>query len=329
VSLPADQAAQAAGVLAPALADEPVAETPRARLLRRFRHNRAAMVGLGFVLFVVIVAVLSPWITPKDPNATDTAHLSSGPSSLHWLGTDSTGRDLLSRAMVGARASMEVGALVVVFAVAVALPLGLIAGYFGGTLDYLIMRLMDALFAFPAITLAVAISALVLKEGASSTQSLLVAGVAIAVVFIPGFVRLLRAQVLAVREEAFIEAARSVGVSENRMVRRHVFPNVISPMIVQVALTFGYALLAEAGLSFLGFGVQPPTPSWGTMLQEAYSSMLNSQWALIPPGLALTLTVLSINLVGDGLRDALGREVFVVKGSTGDEALRSAAESEP
>jgi ABC-type dipeptide/oligopeptide/nickel transport system permease subunit len=257
--------------------------------------------------------VLSLFWTPQDNLAIDAFHQSAAPSTAHWLGTDSVGRDLLSRLMVGSRASMEVGAIVVILALSAALPLGLIAGYFGGKVDYVLMRFMDALFAFPAITLAIAISALLLGNGASSNKSLLVCGIAISVVFVPGLVRLLRAQVLTVREETFIEASRSVGVTQGRMVRKHVYPNVISPMVVQAALTFGYALLTEAGLSFLGYGVQPFTPSWGTMLADGYNGILSSQWPLLPPGLAITITVLAVNLVGDGLRDALGREVFVVK----------------
>jgi len=288
-------------------------ETPRARVLRRFRHNRAAMAGLVIFCFMVVVALLSLFWTPQDYLAIDAFHVSAGPSTAHWLGTDSAGRDLLSRLMVGSRASMEVGAIVVVLALGAAIPVGLVAGYFGGRIDYLIMRFMDALFAFPAITLAIAISALLLGNGASSNKSLLVCGVAISVVFVPGLVRLLRAQVLTVREETFIEASRSVGVTQGRMVRKHVFPNVISPMVVQAALTFGYALLTEAGLSFLGYGVQPFTPSWGTMLADGYNGILSSQWPLLPPGLAITVTVLAVNLIGDGMRDALGREVFVVK----------------
>ncbi len=288
-------------------------ETPRARVLRRFRHNRAAMAGLVIFAFMVVVAVVSLFWTPQDYLAIDAFHQSAGPSTAHWLGTDSAGRDLLSRLMVGSRASMEVGAIVVLLAMGAALPLGLIAGYFGGKVDYFLMRLMDALFAFPAITLAIAISALLLGNGASSNKSLFVCGVAISIVFVPGLVRLLRAQVLTVREETFIEASRSVGVTQGRMVRKHVFPNVISPMVVQAALTFGYALLTEAGLSFLGYGVQPFTPSWGTMLADGYNGILSSQWPLLPPGLAITITVLAVNLIGDGLRDALGREVFVVK----------------
>jgi peptide/nickel transport system permease protein len=289
-------------------------ETPRARVIRRFRQNRVAMLGLAVLLLIMVIAVVSLFWTPQDADHL-TARGDLGPSGAHWLGTDHTGRDLASRLMVAARASMEVGLIVVVLATAAALPLGLVAGYFGGRTDYLIMRFMDALFAFPAITLAIAITTLLL-QGASSTKSFFVVGIAIAVTFTPGLVRLVRSQVVAVREETFIEASRSVGVSEGRMVRRHVLPNVISPMIVQGALTFGYAILAEAGLSFLGFGVQPPTPSWGTMLQEGYNQISKTQWPIIPPGLAIMLTVLAINLVADGLRDTLGREVFVVKEPT-------------
>jgi ABC-type dipeptide/oligopeptide/nickel transport system permease subunit len=168
------------------------------------------------------------------------------------------------------------------------------------------MRIMDALFTFPPLMLALALAALL---GASVTN----ASIAIAIPFIPGYARLVRAEVLSVREEAFIEASRSVGVSSGRMLRRHVLPNVASPLIVQVAVSFGYALLAEAGLSFLGFGVQPPNASWGTMLQSAYNFVLQKPWPMIPPGVAIVLTVLAFNLVGDGLRDSLGREVFKVK----------------
>ena len=166
---------------------------------------------------------------------------------------------------------------------------------------------MDALFTFPPLTLALAIAALL---GPSLTN----ASIAIAVVFIPGLMRVIRSQVLAIREETFVEAARSVGVGDSRMLRKHVFPNVVSPVIVQSALAFGYAIGAEAGLSFLGLGVNPPTSSWGVMLQEAYAKILESQWQLVPPAVAILLAILAFNLVGDGLRDALGRESIAVEG---------------
>jgi len=287
------------------LAEIEVAETPRRRVLRRLLHNKAAVFGLAFLAVVLVAALFAPWLAPYDPDATS-LEINQLPSGAHWLGTDSLGRDILSRLIFGARVSIEVCLLVVVFATAVAVPLGLVAGYFRGWSDSVIMRTMDALFAFPALTLALAVAALL-------GPSLVNASIAIAIVFIPGFVRLLRAQVLAVREETFIEASRSIGTGSSRMLVRHVLPNVSGPLIVQVALSFGYALLAEAGLSFLNFGVQIPTASWGTMLQNAYPFILTAPWPLFPPGIAIALTVLSFNLVGDGLRDALGREVYTLK----------------
>jgi peptide/nickel transport system permease protein len=202
---------------------------------------------------------------------------------------------------------MFVAFLVVTIATSIALVLGLASGYFGGWLGAVIDRCMDALFTFPPLTLALAIAALL---GASLTN----ASIAIAIVFIPGLVRVIRSQVLAVREETFVEAARSVGTTDRRMLRKHVLPNVVSPVIVQAALAFGYAIGAEAGLSFLGLGVNPPTASWGVMLQEAYARINETQWPLIPPAVAILVAILAFNLVGDGLRDALGRESVAVEG---------------
>jgi peptide/nickel transport system permease protein len=287
-------------------------ETSAGRVRRRFRKNKGAVTGLIMMAAMFLMALLSPYIAPYDPLKL-VATSNEAPSGAHWLGTDQTGRDILSRVMVGARSSLMVGVIVVVLAVAVALPIGLIAGYVGGMLDGVVMRIMDALFAFPAITLSIVISGLLLSGSTSTNVSLLVVGIAISVTFVPGMVRILRSQVLAVREENYIEASRSVGVTSNRMVRKHVFPNVISPMYVQVALTFGYAILAEAGLSFLGFGVKGFTPSWGTMLQVGYARIYETQLPIIVPGLAIMYTVLAANLIADGLRDATGREVFEVK----------------
>ena len=183
----------------------------------------------------------------------------------------------------------------------VAVPLGLIAGFFRGAVDAVIMRIMDALFSFPPLILALTVAALL---GADIND----AAIAIAIVFVPSFVRLLRGEVIAVREEAFIESARSLGATSKRLMGRHVVPNVASPIIIQLALALGFALLAEAGLSFLGIGEQPPTPSWGGMLQEGFNFINSSPWALVFPGVAIMLTVLSFNLVADGLRDSLGRD---------------------
>lgn len=274
------------------------------RFWRRFVHTRTAVLALAFLVAVVIGAVFAGLIARHSPY--DTQFLSNlGPNKTNWLGTDADGRDIFSRLLHGARVSLEASFLIVALAMVVAIPLGLFAGYFSGWRDSVVMRTMDALFAFPPLILALAVASLLGK-------SLFNESVAIAIVFVPGFVRLIRGQVVTIRGETFMEASRSVGASDTRMITRHVFPNVASPMIVQIALALGFALLAEAGLSFLGLGVQPPDASWGGMLSDAYQSMLSSQWQLVPPGAAIALTVLSFNLVADGLRDALGRERFQV-----------------
>jgi peptide/nickel transport system permease protein len=288
------------------LPSEPTSPTPLRRLGIRFARNRTATVGLAWLVVVAAVAITAPLLAPQNPAHLHLGNLNEGPSAAHWLGTDSVGRDLLSRLIYGARVSMQVSGLVVLLAAAAALPIGLVAGYFGRWADGILMRMMDALFAFPPLMLALGTAALL---GASLVN----ASIAIAIPFIPGFARVVRAQVLAVREELFIEASRSIGVGNRRMLVRHVLPNVASPLIVQIAVSFGYALLAEAGLSFLGFGVQPPNASWGVMLQNAYAAVNDKPWPMVPPGLAIALTVLAFNLVGDGLRDALGREVFAMK----------------
>ncbi len=283
-----------------------VGATPWRRVLGRFVRNWSAMTGLVIVVVLVLVAIFAPLLAPTGQGPDYPPNLGFA-SSGHFLGTNSIGRDLLTRLIFGARASMFVAFLVVSIASAAALVLGLVSGFFGGWLGAFIDRCMDALFTFPPLTLALAIAALL---GRSLTN----ASFAIAIVFVPGLVRVIRSQVLAVREETFVEAARSVGVSNQRMLRTHVLPNVVSPVIVQAALAFGYAIGAEAGLSFLGLGVNPPTSSWGVMLQEAYGSITETQWPLIPPAVAILLAILAFNLVGDGLRDAFGRETVAVEG---------------
>jgi peptide/nickel transport system permease protein len=282
-----------------------VGATPWKRVRRRFLHNKAAVFGLVIVTMLVLTAIFAPLLAPYGQDPEFTPNL--GPSSTHWLGTNAIGRDLLTRLIYGARASMFVAFLVVTIAKSVALVLGMVSGFFGGKVGSVIDRCMDALFTFPPLTLALAIAALL---GASLTN----ASIAIAIVFIPVLVRVIRSQVLAVREETFVEAAQSIGVSDSRMLRKHVLPNVVSPVIVQAALAFGYAIGAEAGLSFLGLGVNPPTSSWGVMLQEAYARILETQWPLIPPAMAILLAILGFNLIGDGLRDAMGRERVAVEG---------------
>ncbi len=287
---------------------EPAAEefAPLRGFVTRFRRNPGGMVGLVWIVIVVVVTIFATTLEPFKPSALGT-QFNHGPTHLNLLGTDSIGRDILSRIIASAPNELHICALVMVISVAFALPIGLIAGFFGGLRDGVLMRIMDAVFALPPLMLGLAMAALL---GPSVTH----VSIAIAIPFIPGFARLVRAQVLAVREELYIEASRSVGVTDRRLVVRHVLPNVISPLIVQVALGLGYAMLSEAGLSFLGFGVQPPNSSWGVMLQDAYSRITSAPWPMIPPGVAIALTVLAFNLVGDGLRDSLGREVHKVKG---------------
>jgi oligopeptide/dipeptide ABC transporter ATP-binding protein len=267
----------------------------------RFRHQPFALGGLAFLLLVTVTAIFAPLIAPYPPDLQNLNITNSGPSALHWLGTDDLGRDILSRLIWGGRISMRATFEIVGIAILFAAPLGLIAGFFRGAVDSVIMRAMDAMFSFPPLILALTVAALL---GASVNDT----AIAIAIVFIPSFVRLLRGEVIAVREENYIEAARSLGATSPRLIRRHVAPNVASPIIIQLSLSLGYALLVEAGLSYLGIGVQPPTPSWGSMLQEGYSFIFTTSWALVFPGWAIMLTVLSFNLVADGLRDSLGRE---------------------
>ena len=279
---------------------EPIAATGARRFLSRFTHDRVATAGAVLVLLVLLAAVFAPEVVPYSPTA-NFPFINAGPSAAHLLGTDDVGRDMLSRLIFGARISLEAAAIIVVLALLVSLPIGLVAGYFSGRTDNVLMRLIDAMFAFPPLILAITVAALL---GSSLHNE----SIAIAITFVPGLTRVIRGQVLSVREETYIEASRSIGAGPLRMIGRHVLPNVASPMIIQSAVIVGYAILAEAGLSFLGLGVQPPSSSWGVMLQEAYPNVLSDQWAMLVPGLAIALTVLSLNLVADGLRDALGRE---------------------
>jgi peptide/nickel transport system permease protein len=270
------------------------------RVASRFAHNRLAVAAAVFVVLLVLVALFAPVVVPYSPTANFSA-INAGPSGAHWLGTDDVGRDILSRLIYGTRISLEAAISIVVLALLVSVPLGLAAGYLSGRTDNVVMRIMDAMFAFPPLILAITVAALL-------GRSLHNESIAIAITFIPALTRVIRGQVLAVREETYIEASRSVGAGPVRMIGRHVLPNVASPLIIQSAILVGYALLAEAGLSFLGLGVQPPSASWGVMLQEAYQFVLSDPWATIVPGVAIALTVLSFNLIGDGLRDAMGRE---------------------
>jgi ABC-type dipeptide/oligopeptide/nickel transport system permease subunit len=279
-----------------------VVETPFRRFRRRFLRQRAAVIALAFVILLVLVAVFAPWVAPYDPLSQDLRNTLQGPSAEHWLGTDELGRDVLSRIIYGSRVSLLAAVQAVVLALVLGVPPGLAAGFFGGKVDTIISRLTDTLMSFPPLLLAIAIVGVF-------GPNLRNAMIAVGVIFAPRFIRLTRASVLAVREETFIEASRSIGTPTFRVLRTRILPNVLSPLVVQTSLSLGFAMLAEAGLSFLGLGVQPPEASWGAMVGRAYRFLNQSPTLVIFPGLAIVFAVLAFNVLGDGLRDSVGREV--------------------
>jgi peptide/nickel transport system permease protein len=297
-SIAHDAAVAGIAGVADAAALEPAGRKPWRRALLKLWKRRGAMVGLGFVVFFVLLAILAPWVAPQDPVATSWSAVRKAPSAAHWFGTDEIGRDVLSRVIWGARASLLAGLVSVGISLSVGVPLGLFAGYTGRWPDVVISRLTDALLACPFLILAIALAAFL---GPSLTNAMVAIGVAAT----PVFIRLTRAQVLAVKLEDYVEAARAVGNSHLRIALRHVLPNVLPPIIVQATLAIAAAVIAEASLSFLGLGQQPPAPSWGSMLNTAKNYVENAPWMAVWPGLSIFLLVLSFNLLGDGLRDAL------------------------
>jgi peptide/nickel transport system permease protein len=272
--------------------------TPGQRVLRRLAARRAAMAGLVVVVTFIAMALFAPWIAPYDPLQTSWSAVRKAPTAAHWFGTDEIGRDVLSRVVWGARASLLAGLVSVCISLACGVPIGLIAGYVGRGTDALISRITDAMLACPFLILAIALAAFL---GPSLTNAMIAIGISAT----PIFIRLTRAQVLAVKVEDYIEAARAVGNPHWRIALRHVLPNAVPPLIVQATLAIAAAVIAEASLSFLGLGQQPPAPSWGSMLNTAKNYIDNAPWMAIWPGLSIFLLVLSFNLLGDGLRDAL------------------------
>ncbi len=270
----------------------------RRRFLTRLVRTPAAVFGLVILIFYVGVAVAAPWVAPYDANAMDFFAIRKPPSAAHWLGTDELGRDVLSRLVIGSRASLLVAFLSVSVSLALAVPVGVLAGFSGGRTDAFIMRIMDGLLAYPALLLALAI-ATVLNPGVHS------ATVAIAIVFFPRLTRFVRGQVLAVRQELYIEAAVAVGVGWARLLFKYILPNIASPLIVQASLSIASAVLIESALSFIGAGIQPPEPSWGNMLRTGMVYLDTAVWLAIAPGATLSLLMLAVNLLGDSLRDIL------------------------
>jgi peptide/nickel transport system permease protein len=267
-------------------------------LVHRLMRSSAGSIGTVIVLLFVTMACLAPVLGPYDPLATDWGALRQAPSAVHWMGTDDLGRDVLSRVIWGSRASLLVGVLSIAIAMAAGVPLGLISGYAGGIVDGVLMRVTDGLLAIPSLILAIALAAFL---GPSLINAMIAIGIAAA----PIFIRLTRGQVLVVRGEPYVDAVRTMGFSGLRIIGRHILPNILPVLLVQATLSMADAIIAEAGLSFLGLGQQPPDPSWGAALDAARGFIVECPWMSIWPGVFICVSVFGLNLLGDGLRDAL------------------------
>ena len=277
--------------------------TPRPRTflagaLHRFVARRLVLVGVVVVTILVLIGVFGRFLAPYRPIAQDLTSVLGAPTTSHWLGTDELGRDVLSRLLFGATISLQVGIAAVLIASIPGVILGTYVGYRRGLVDNVVMRILDGLMAFPALILALTIVAVL---GSNIFNVML----AIAVTSFPHYARLVRGQVLAVREYDYVLAVRSVGAGDRRIIFRHIMPNVISPVLVQASLGVGFAIMAEAGLSFLGLGIQPPTPTWGSMIQVGFQYLETAPWLVMAPGSMIFMAVLGFNLLGDGLREAL------------------------
>ena len=262
----------------------------------RWRRYRLVLLGGALVGLILLSAVFANWVAPYSPLDLDVVQMLQGPNHDHWLGTDELGRDVLSRAIFAARISMQVAFVAVTVGLVGGTLVGLVAAYFDGWIDLVLMRVMEVLFSFPAILLAVVLMA-------SLGTNVFNAMIAIGIVFIPGFSRLARASTQTVLRQSYVEAARTIGMSDARIIFREILPNIVSTLIVEAAVAFAYAVLLESALSFLGLGAQPPDPSWGNMLNTGRGFLAQAPWLSLVPGMALFLCVLGFNLLGDGLRD--------------------------
>ncbi|MGV2100016.1 ABC transporter permease [Rhizobium sp. 21-4511-3d] len=268
------------------------------RAWRKLKANKGALVGLCIIAFFAILATAAPILPIPDPNATSWSAIRKAPSAAHWLGTDDIGRDILSRMIWGAQASLMAGVFSVAISVFIGVPFGLLAGYFGGWVDQIISRITEAFLAMPFLITAIALAAFL---GPSLTNAMIAIGLSA----MPIFIRLTRGQVLAVKTEDYVEGARSIGLRHFSIITRYILPNVAAPILVQATLTVATAIIAEASLSFLGLGQQPPAASWGSMLNVAKNFLSQAPWMAMWPGAAIFLVVIGFNLLGDGLRDAL------------------------
>jgi peptide/nickel transport system permease protein len=264
----------------------------------RFRRNRFAMAGAVVVAGLFLLSFLAPFISPSDPNAIDAYHVLLPPSTSHWMGTDELGRDVLTRVIYGARISLKVGFVAVGIAIAIGTVVGLLAGFYGGWVDSLLMRFVDIMLCFPTFFLILAVIALL-------EPSIWYIMLIIGITGWMGVARLVRAEVLSIKERDFITAARSIGASNTRIIFRHILPNAAAPVFVAATLGVAGAILTESALSFLGIGVQPPTPSWGNILTSGKDYLEFAWWLSLFPGVAILITVLAYNLLGEGIRDAL------------------------
>lgn len=274
----------------------PAFEMPKA--MQRFLKRPAAVIGLITILIVVILAVLAPVISPYDPFTPSYLEIRKAPSALHWFGTDELGRDILTRVLYGAQVSLSAGFVAVAVALITGVPLGILSGFFGGWVDMVISRFTDAMLAIPSLILAISFAAFL---GPSLTNAMIAIGLSA----MPIFIRLTRGQVLSVRTEDYVDGARAIGLPVPWILARYIFPNIVPPLVVQATITIATAIIAEASLSFLGIGQQPPNPSWGSMLNTAKNFMSQAPWMSLFPGGAICLVVLAFNMLGDGLRDAL------------------------
>lgn len=285
----------------PTATDEPteagLGQSPSRRAFARFLHRKASLVALVYVVILVIVAIIPGAIAPHSPNAIDIQHTLATPSAHHWLGTDSTGRDLFSRLLFATQTSLLAALIATIAGLTVGFLVGLISGYVGGKTDYVLMRICDALISIPPLLMAIAIIGAL---GPSTIHAML----GLAVVFTPTFARLVRSQTLEIREETYVMAALGLGFPHHRVLFRHIVPNIIPPLIVQAFLTLGFAILGEGSLSFLGLSVQPPTASWGNMVNRAFDSIYTASWQLFIPGLAIVFTIWAFNVIGEGLRSS-------------------------
>jgi peptide/nickel transport system permease protein len=276
----------------------PKPQSPAKLAVWRFCRRPAALIGLFVVTVFILVALLAPWIAPYDPIQTSWTAIRKAPGALHWMGTDENGRDVASRVIWGARASMMAGVISVAIAAGIGVPAGLLAGFVGGRTDMLLGRLVDAMLAVPNLILAIALAAFL---GPSLQNAMIAIGVTAA----PVFMRVARGATMDAATNEYVEAARALGNPGWRVAVRHILPNIVPPVLVQATLAIAGAIIAEAALSFLGLGQQPPAPSWGSMLNSAQRFLTQAPWLAIFPGAAIFMCVLSFNLVGDGLRDAL------------------------